>query len=150
MDRHEEITDMVCQHYGITLEEIKSESRLQRLVKPRHIAIYLIRCYTPMTMEEISTAFDLKHHTSVSHACKRAMTFTPDELVRRCHTLLNHYAHKRMVTQSEEIEQSISDMLEIMGRVSDQINAVANGDARLLKRACAIMKSKNQLAERLA
>lgn len=63
-----EIKKLVCQHFNITLKELASRSRKQRIVMARQIGIYLARKYADgFTLQAIGKEFN-KHHATVMHS----------------------------------------------------------------------------------
>lgn len=62
------IQKAVASHFGIKLTELMSQDRSQRLVVPRHIAMYLSRELLGSATTEIAEAFGRKNHTTVMHA----------------------------------------------------------------------------------
>lgn len=62
------IQKAVAAQFGIKLTELISQDRSQRLVIPRHIAMYLSRELLGSATTEIAEAFGRKNHTTVMHA----------------------------------------------------------------------------------
>ena len=62
-----DITYMVADHYGFTLNELRGKKRTADLVRARHIAIYLCRHYTSASWKSISNILD-RHHSTAIHA----------------------------------------------------------------------------------
>lgn len=67
----EMIIGAVADHYGITLQEIKSQKRDKKYVYPRSIAMYLCREMTEDSLTTIASALNKKDHTTVLSACKK-------------------------------------------------------------------------------
>ena len=65
------IQKAVASHFGIKLTELMSSDRSQRLVVPRHIAMYLSRELLGSATTEIAEAFGRKNHTTVMHAVEK-------------------------------------------------------------------------------
>ena len=65
------IQKAVAAHFGIKLSELMSQDRSQRLVVPRHIAMYLSRELLGSATTEIAEAFGRKNHTTVMHAVEK-------------------------------------------------------------------------------
>jgi len=63
----EEIVRETARAYGLTPEDLRSRSRKQLVVRPRQVAMYLVRRYTPTSLADIGRAFG-RDHTSVMHA----------------------------------------------------------------------------------
>lgn len=66
------ITDVVCEHFGITKEQITSKSRSNDVAKPRQIIMYLCKSMTDLSLETIGTYLK-RDHTTVMHGI-RTMT----------------------------------------------------------------------------
>lgn len=62
------IQKAVASHFGIKITELMSQDRSQRLVVPRHIAMYLSRELVGSATTEIAEAFGRRNHTTVMHA----------------------------------------------------------------------------------
>jgi chromosomal replication initiator protein len=61
-----------CELFGLTRDELLSDSRSQRVAWPRQLAMYLAREHTKESLPSIGAAFGGRTHTTVMHACKRA------------------------------------------------------------------------------
>ncbi|MCR5503151.1 MAG: chromosomal replication initiator protein DnaA [Lachnospiraceae bacterium] len=61
------IIGLVAEHYGITYEEIISNSRKKELVIPRQVCMYLCRTLTDEPYQNIAQALNKKDHTTVIH-----------------------------------------------------------------------------------
>lgn len=59
----ERILTAVSKHYGVDVESIKSKKKTDSVAKARHVAIYLIRTMTSLTLKEIGGIFDRNHAT---------------------------------------------------------------------------------------
>ena len=68
----ERIQQAVCEHYGLTREELLSTSRAARIAWPRQLAMYLAREHTQASLPAIGAAFGGRNHTTVMHAVRRA------------------------------------------------------------------------------
>ncbi len=62
----EKVIATVSKKYGIPEEEIKGKKRTQNIVRPRNIAIYIIRNITDMPLTKIGELFDRNHTTIMS------------------------------------------------------------------------------------
>lgn len=61
------IKKLVSKEYQVTLRELVSKSRKQRVVKPRQIAMYLARTHTDSPLQTIGRSFN-RYHATVIHA----------------------------------------------------------------------------------
>lgn len=67
----EAIKRAVCQHYGISHNDIISDHRNHRVVRPRQVAIYLARKLTPRSYPEIGRNFGGRDHTTALSSYRR-------------------------------------------------------------------------------
>jgi chromosomal replication initiator protein len=63
----EVIKKLVSTHFKLTIAELVSRSRKQRIVRPRQIAIYLSRKYTDQPLQIIGRSFN-RYHATAMHA----------------------------------------------------------------------------------
>jgi chromosomal replication initiator protein len=64
----EQIQAAVCDSFGLSLNELKSDKRSQAIVYPRQIAMYLARELTDLSLPKIGAKFGGRDHTTVIHA----------------------------------------------------------------------------------
>lgn len=64
----EKIQEETAKHFQISVKELKGKSRVQRIVIPRQVAMYLARELTKLSLPKIGAAFGGKDHTTVLHA----------------------------------------------------------------------------------
>jgi chromosomal replication initiator protein len=67
----ERIQELVCDRFGVTLSELKSERRSQSIVYPRQVAMYLSRELTDSSLPKIGKHFGGRDHTTVIHATSK-------------------------------------------------------------------------------
>lgn len=67
----ESIQKVVAKYFGIRLSELKSKKRTKVLTLPRHVAMYLCRRLTNLSLIDIGRDFGRKDHTTVIHACNK-------------------------------------------------------------------------------
>lgn len=68
----EKIVEEVGRNYGFTSEEIRnSKSRKADLSQARHIAIYIVRNLTNLSMEEIGNEFGKRHYTTIVYTIQQ-------------------------------------------------------------------------------
>jgi chromosomal replication initiation ATPase DnaA len=60
-----EVIEAVCQHYDISVVEVRSERRHAYVVRPRHVAMYLARHYTKRSTPSIGRSLGGRDHTTV-------------------------------------------------------------------------------------
>jgi chromosomal replication initiator protein len=66
-----EIIKAVAEFYDISENELLSNSRKKEIVKPRQIAMYLLRECLNFSFPSIGEKFGGKDHTTVIHACEK-------------------------------------------------------------------------------
>ncbi|TCK02912.1 chromosomal replication initiator protein DnaA [Phorcysia thermohydrogeniphila] len=64
----DEIKQVVCEMFGITLEQIDSSTRKKQIALARQIAMYLSRKFGNFSFPKIAAAFHKNDHTTVMHA----------------------------------------------------------------------------------
>jgi chromosomal replication initiator protein len=62
------VQKLVANHYNIKLQDLVSASKAQKLVVPRHVAMYLSRKIVQANLVEIAQQFGRKDHTTVLNA----------------------------------------------------------------------------------
>lgn len=62
------IIDVVCEHYNITPESMRSKKKPREIAYPRQIAMYLCRTITEEPLTVIGSYFGGRDHTTVIHA----------------------------------------------------------------------------------
>ena len=55
---------------GIKLDNLTCQRRARRLARPRQVAMYLMREYTPLTLPQIGRIVGGRDHTTVMHAVR--------------------------------------------------------------------------------
>ena len=71
-----------CDQFGLTMAEIKSPSRENRIVIPRMLTMHLLRDKTLLTLEEIGIIFNRHHSTVVSAVTATNNMIQTDELIK--------------------------------------------------------------------
>jgi chromosomal replication initiator protein len=66
----EDIIRSVADFYNIKVGDLKGDRRLKQLVRPRHVAMWMVRKHTELSFPEIGRVFD-RDHATVQHACKK-------------------------------------------------------------------------------
>ena len=64
------IQNVVCNFYGISLNEMLSQRRSRPLARPRQLAMFLSKKLTSRSLPEIGRRFANRDHTTVIHAVK--------------------------------------------------------------------------------
>jgi len=67
----ERIQETVIDRFGITMQELTGERRLQSIVYPRQVAMYLCRELTDSSLPKIGKKFGGRDHTTVIHATSK-------------------------------------------------------------------------------
>ncbi len=87
----DEIIAAVSSYYNIPNAELKGKSRKKEIVRPRQIAMYLLRKESSMSFPSIGDHFSGRDHTTAMHACEKI---------------------ERLIEQDEELSQEISFLRE--------------------------------------
>ncbi|MDL2322038.1 chromosomal replication initiator protein DnaA [Desulfosarcina sp. OttesenSCG-928-B08] len=63
------IKQLVCKYYAVSMADLVSSSRRQKVVRPRQMAMYLCRQYTDHSLQTIGKSFN-RYHATALHAMK--------------------------------------------------------------------------------
>jgi chromosomal replication initiator protein len=66
-----QIISSVADFFEVDKKEITSRSRKKKLIKPRQVAIYLMRKHTKMSFPEIGQTIGGRDHSTVIYACEK-------------------------------------------------------------------------------
>ena len=64
----DQVIQLVSDHYNISVEDLKSKKRTNKIAIPRQIAMYICRVYLNENLVKIGLEFGGKNHTTVMHA----------------------------------------------------------------------------------
>lgn len=67
----EVIKRVICRRYNIPLRQIESATRKANVVRPRQIAMYLVRQHTTHSYAEIGRRLGGRDHTTILHAFRK-------------------------------------------------------------------------------
>ena len=73
------IADLVAEFYNITMDDLIKQSRKKEYVKPRQIAMYLIRKELDNSFPSIGDFFGGRDHTTVMHAVEKVKKMISDK-----------------------------------------------------------------------
>ena len=73
-----DILEVVSNHFSIRLQELLGRKRTRSISFPRHVAMYLSRKLTPLSLEEIGMQFDGRDHSTILHAERNIETECKD------------------------------------------------------------------------
>jgi chromosomal replication initiator protein len=65
----DDIMERVCQHYGVTQQQVISKSRKREFVQVRQVAMYLAQKHTKMPASRIGLLIGSRDHSTVIHSC---------------------------------------------------------------------------------
>ena len=65
----DDILEKVCQHYGVSQQNVFSKSRKRDLVQVRQVSMYLAKKYTKMPDARIGQLIGNRDHSTVIHSC---------------------------------------------------------------------------------
>ena len=76
------ILDIVADHFGITVADLKSKKRDSEIAVPRQICMYLCEKYTGLSLAAIGAALGNKDHTTVKYGVEKiAKDIESDEMM---------------------------------------------------------------------
>lgn len=65
------ITEVVCDHFGLTVEQILSSDRSRSIAKPRQIIMYLCKSMTDLPLDAIGREIGGRDHSTVLHGVNK-------------------------------------------------------------------------------
>ena len=65
----DDILEKVCQHFGVTQQDVMSKSRKRDYVQVRQVSMYLAQKYTKMPASRIGQLIGGRDHSTVIHSC---------------------------------------------------------------------------------
>jgi chromosomal replication initiator protein len=65
----DDIMERLCQHYGVTQQQVVSKSRKREFVQVRQVAMYLAQKHTKMPASRIGLLIGSRDHSTVIHSC---------------------------------------------------------------------------------
>lgn len=65
-----QLESCVCRYYGITSDEIRLKTRLQKIREARQILYYILRLKTRLPLAKIGDLYN-QHHATVLHSVKK-------------------------------------------------------------------------------
>ena len=76
------ILDIVSEHFGISVKDIKSNKRNAEIAVPRQIAMYLIRSMTETSLKAIGVILGGKDHSTIKYGVEKiASEIEEDEVL---------------------------------------------------------------------
>ena len=66
----EYVQKIVCEYFGLKVQDIKAKKRTRDIAFPRQVAMYLCKFLTDSSLSEIGKGFGGKDHSTVINACK--------------------------------------------------------------------------------
>jgi chromosomal replication initiator protein len=75
-----EIIERVAHHFGLEVSQLKGRSRKRDIVRPRQIAMYLIREETGTSLPQIGDILDGRDHSTVLYGCERVAGLLEEDL----------------------------------------------------------------------
>ena len=72
------IIETVAEHYQIPVEHIISKKRNANIVKPRHIAMYILRTKFNLNLKTIGEFYGNRDHASVAHGVDKIESMLKD------------------------------------------------------------------------
>jgi chromosomal replication initiator protein len=65
------IQKVVCEYFGLKIQDIKAKKRTKEIANARQIAMYITKNHTNLSLSEIGRFFGGKDHATVIYACRQ-------------------------------------------------------------------------------
>src|SRR5262249_53984422 len=75
----ETVMKEVANYFGVSIADLRGQSRLANIARPRQIAMYLSRKLTKASYPDLGQRFGGKDHTTVMSACKKIEKLLPED-----------------------------------------------------------------------
>ena len=75
----DDIIEAVCNVCAVRVSDIKGKSRQKKFVRPRHIAMYMVRSITSMSFPEIARIFGGRDQSTIQHGVKKIQNALPKD-----------------------------------------------------------------------
>jgi len=66
-----DVMKVVCEHFDVTIDQLKSKRRTRDLALARQVAMYIAREEIGAPLTKIGREFGGRDHTTVMHACSK-------------------------------------------------------------------------------
>jgi len=70
-NKMDQVIQLVCEHYNIPVDVLKSKKKTNNIAIPRQIAMYICRVYLDENLTKIGAEFGGKNHTTVIHSVEK-------------------------------------------------------------------------------
>jgi len=78
-----EILQAVCSYYTVKLKELRGKRRPKEIVRPRQVAMYLLRTMTELPLTQIGELLGGRDHTTVMHGVEQIEKLTQENIQLR-------------------------------------------------------------------
>ncbi|NCQ27108.1 MAG: chromosomal replication initiator protein DnaA [Armatimonadetes bacterium] len=68
-----------AEHYGVTIDDMKSQKRNKSVMMPRQVAMFLSRQLTDASLPDIGRAFGGRDHSTVIHSCEKVQKLVAEQ-----------------------------------------------------------------------
>lgn len=75
----QEIIEVVAGEFQVQPKDLQSKRRIQSVVRPRQVGMYLSRKHTSMSLEEIGGFFGGRDHSTVLHSVRKIERLLPED-----------------------------------------------------------------------
>ena len=73
------IKEVVANYFNINVESFLKSHKNKKNAVAKHIAIYLLREYTTLSLTEIAKEFNIKSHSSINHSIKKINSYMKED-----------------------------------------------------------------------
>ena len=92
----EKVLRVVCKHYSVTEEDLKSAKRTQNIANARHVAIYLLKTVTELSHKDVGNIFNRNHATVIASLNTVDLNIkTKKNYAEEVSELLGHFKKKK-------------------------------------------------------
>lgn len=88
-DADKRIIELVCEHYGLHEEELRSPTRKRETVFPRHLCMYLMHRKTNLSLRKIAAIFGREDHSTTINAIHSIQNYIDTNSLNRRQEILS-------------------------------------------------------------
>ena len=66
------ILSIISRHYGVTVDDIRSKKKSSNITNVRHVAVYIIKSITTLTLNEIGDVLGGRNHATIINSLEKA------------------------------------------------------------------------------
>jgi len=104
----DQITQIICDYFGVSVEDIKGRDRSQSISVPRKLTCYVLKQLMPMSYEDLGTYMGLRDHSTVMYYVRNVRDKLPTTPMLQLHLQAIETLINEQHGNSEPAEQQVA------------------------------------------